>query len=88
MIKLAAMLVFVAVGAAIGSLFYKLIGHQKLTLPVCVGLGVLGAFAGMLLGDLADIRLVGNMIDGLLFSSVGSVLILGLNLLLRPQNKR
>jgi len=81
MIKLAAMLVFVMVGAVIGALFYRLFSHHKLTLPLCIGLGVLGAFAGMLLADLADIRLVGNMIDALLFSSIGSVLLLGLNLL-------
>ena len=90
MIKLAAMLLFVVVGAIIGILFFrlslKLQGQQKITLPLCIGLGIIGAFGGLLLADLADIRLVGNLIDGLLFSSIGSIVLLGINLVFRSKN--
>lgn len=83
MIKLLAMSLFIFVGAAIGSLFYRLFGHHNLSLPMCIGIGVLGAFAGMLLADLADLRLIGNLADALLFSSIGSITLLALNRLLR-----
>lgn len=86
MIKLIAMSVFIAVGAIIGSIFFRFFPNEKITLPLCIGLGILGAFAGMLLADLADIRLVGNLIDGLLFASAGSAALLGLNLLMRRRN--
>ena len=90
MIKLAAMLFFVAVGAVVGVLFFRLSfllwGQHRLTLPLCIGLGIIGAFGGLLLADLADIRLAGNLIDGLLFSSIGSAALLGINLALRTKN--
>ena len=94
MIKLAAMLLFVVVGAVIGILFFRLSSKlpgqyrstQPLTLPLCIGLGILGAFGGLLIADLTDIRLVGNLIDGLLFSSIGSTLLLGINLVFRTKN--
>lgn len=94
MIKLAAMLLFVVVGAVIGILFFRLSSRlsgqyrsaQPLTLPLCIGLGILGAFGGLLIADLTDIRLVGNLIDGLLFSSIGSTLLLGINLVFRTKN--
>jgi len=90
MIKLAAMLLFVVVGAVIGVLFFRisfvLWGQHKLTLPLCIGLGIIGAFGGLLTADMADIRLVGNLIDGLLFSSIGSALLLGINLIFRSKD--
>lgn len=90
MIKLAAMLLFVVTGAVIGVLFFKLSfklwGQHRLTLPLCIGLGILGAFGGLLIADLADIRLVGNLIDGLLFSSIGSAALLGINLAFRARD--
>ncbi len=90
MIKLAAMLLFVVVGATIGILFFRYFlkpsGQQKITLPLCIGLGIIGAFGGLLVADLADIRLIGNLIDGLLFSSIGSVLLLGINLVFRNKD--
>ena len=87
MFKLIAMSVFIAVGAIVGSLFYQLTGRKTLSRPHCIGLGILGAFAGLLLADLADIRLLGNLLDGLLFSSIGSLALLTLNLLLRSKNQ-
>lgn len=83
MIKLLAMSVFMAVGAIIGTVFFRIFANERFTLPLCIGLGILGAFAGMLLADLADIRLVGNLIDGLMFAAIGSCALLGLNLLIR-----
>ena len=77
------MSVFIAVGAIIGGVFFRFFANDKITLPICIGLGVLGAFAGMLLADLADIHLAGNLLDGLLFASLGSAALLGLNRLLR-----
>ena len=83
MIKLFAMSVFIAVGAIIGGVFFKRFARGSISLPLCIGLGVLGAFAGMLLADLAEIHIVGNVVDGLLFSSLGSAALLGLNLVLK-----
>lgn len=87
MIKLAAMSLYIVVGVVIGGLFYRTYGPDKLTLPLCLLLGVLGAFAGLWIADLADIHLIGNVIDSLIFSSVGSALLLALNLLVRNRNK-
>lgn len=90
MIKLAAMLLFAAVGAVTGVLFFKLTsrltGQQRLTLPLCIGLGIIGAFGGLLIADLADIRLFGNLIDGLIFSSTGAALLPAINLLVRSKD--
>ncbi len=82
MIKLLAMSVFIVVGAVIGGLFYRKFGNDKLTLPMCLIIGILGAFAGLWIPDITDIRLVGNLVDSLLFSSIGSALLLGLNLVI------
>lgn len=87
MFKLIAIFVFIAVGAIVGKLFSQLIAKQKIPRSHCVGLGVLGAFAGLLLADLADIHLLGNLVDGLLFSAIGSLALPALNLLLRSKNQ-
>ncbi len=86
MIKLLAVSVFIAVGVIIGNIFFQLFPHNRISRPLCMGIGVLGAFAGMLLADLADIRLVGNLIDGLLFSAFGSAALLAINLILKRRN--
>lgn len=86
MIKLIAMLLYVVIGALIGGLFYKYFANQKLTLPICIILGIMGSFGGLFLSDLADIRLVGNLIDSIIFSTIGSFLLLGLNLGIRGRN--
>ncbi len=83
MFKLIAMSVFIAVGAIIGSLFFRYYANNRVSHPLCIGLGILGAFGGMLLADLADVHLMGNLIDGLLFATLGSAALLLLNLLLR-----
>lgn len=83
MIKLIAMSVFIAVGAIIGFVFYRFLASGRISLPICMSLGILGAFAGMLLADLADIHLLGNLLDGLLFASIGSAALLALNFFLR-----
>jgi len=86
MIRFLAMFLFVAVGLIFGILSYKLSDGRRASLPICLILGVMGAFAGMWLADIAEIRIVGNLIDSLLFASLGSTVVLGLNLLLRKSN--
>ncbi len=86
MIKFAAMSLYIIVGVVIAGIFYKTYEPNKLTLPLCLLLGVLGAFAGLWISDLADIHLIGNVIDSLIFSSIGSALLLGLGLLVRGRN--
>ncbi len=78
MIKLLAMSVFGVTGAITGAVFCR-VANTGISQPMCIGLGVLGAFGGILLADLADLRLIGNLADGLLFASAGSILLLCLN---------
>jgi len=93
MIKLLAMSLFVVIGAAVGAAFYHLTSHsladnRKIPLVLCLVLGVMGAFAGIWIADLADIHMIGNVIDNILFATVGSALFLGLNLLIRSRGQR
>jgi len=89
MIKFLAMSIYVVVGVVVGVAFYtlakKLKASSQLNLWLCILIGVMGAFAGLLLSDLADIHLFGNVIDSLVFSSIGSLLLLTLNSLIRHQ---
>ena len=86
MIKLLAMSLFIVVGAVVGLLFHRMIGNNNLPLPLCMGLGVIGAFVGIWLADIADLHLIGNTIDSIIFAAVGSALVLVLNLLIRGRN--
>lgn len=83
MIKLLAMSLFIVVGAVIGFIFHRLVGNSKLPVHLCMALGVFGSFAGIWLADLADLHFIGNVIDGLLFASAGSILVLVLNSIIR-----
>jgi len=89
MIKILAMSIYIVVGAIVGMLFYTLVKRLKtslqLNLWLCILIGVMGAFAGLLLSDLAEIHLFGNVTDSLIFSSLGSLLLLTLNSLIRRQ---
>jgi len=91
MIKLVAMSLFIVIGVVIGLLFQRFIASYKpnyiLSAPLCIGLGIIGSFAGILLADIADLRLIGNVIDSIIFASIGSTLLLTLNLLVRSNSK-
>lgn len=86
MYKLLSVSLFIAIGIIVGSLFYKYYKRRTLPLAICLVLGVLGAFAGLWISDLADLRLIGNVTDGVIFATTGSVLLLGLNLFLRGRS--
>jgi len=87
MIKILAMSIYIVVGAIVGAAFYtlmkKLKASSQLNLWLCILIGVMGAFAGLLLADLADIHMFGNVTDSLISSSLGSLLLLALNSLIR-----
>jgi len=81
------MSIYIVVGAIIGTAFHtavtKLASNSHFNLWLCILIGVMGAFAGLLLSDLANIHLFGNVTDSLIFSSLGSLLLLTLNSLIR-----
>ena len=83
MIKLLAFALYVVIGVIIGSAFYKFYGQRTLALPLCWVVGILGAFGGLLISDLADVHLIGNVLDSIMFASAGSAALLLLNLIAR-----
>lgn len=83
MIKLLAVSVFIAVGAITGVLFHKL--TAKLSITNCLLLGVAGAFAGIWIADIADVHMIGNVIDNIIFAACGSTLLLSLNAIIRSR---
>jgi len=87
MIKLLAMSLFIVVGAIVGLLFHRMIGNRNLPAPLCMGLGVIGSFAGIWVADIADLHLVSTTIDGIIFATAGSTLVLALNLLIRGRRR-
>ncbi len=84
MIKLIAVIPFIAIGVLVGWLIARLAGTRRTTRLRCIMTGVSGSFGGLLLSDIAGLRLYGNVTDALLFSSLGALVLALLALLLLP----
>lgn len=82
--RLIGLVLFVIVGVLSGWLVHWILGRNSSGLGANMIAGVVGAFAGLFVKDLADIQLTGNVTGALIFALVGALLVAGIvNLVLR-----
>ena len=86
MLKLAAASIFIVIGGLIGYLFQRFV-RTRTAPALWVVIGILGAFCGIWIPDLADIGRRG-IIGSLLFPALGAIVLLVANLLAERLRER